>query len=316
MLLCLLLMLVAPALAATPVLLSTDVGNEIDDQWAIAYLLTNPAFDTLGIISAHAPSLPAPSAHTSYLVLKDEVENRLGLREHPPLFEGSSLPLANGKTPRPNPGVDFLLRESKRFNRDHRLNVLVIGAATDAASALLIDPTLADRIHIVAMAFKSAPPSEAREYNEENDPEAWRVLLRSGVPLTVGSGDICQKYLSLNYGQAQDLLRDHGPVAGWLWDDYQAWYYRNVKPLRVDDFSRSWVIWDIITLAYLQGMTTVDRIPRPALTPEMSLTPGDPKNTIEWIKTVDTGRLWPDFTTHLDEFERRHAIADFPARQP
>src|SRR5690349_1644127 len=48
--------------AKTPIFLSTDVGNEVDDQWAIVYLLTNPAFETLGISSAHAPTLPSPSA--------------------------------------------------------------------------------------------------------------------------------------------------------------------------------------------------------------------------------------------------------------
>ena len=42
--------------AKIPVLLCTDVGNEIDDQWAITYLLTQPDFDVLGIASAHAPT--------------------------------------------------------------------------------------------------------------------------------------------------------------------------------------------------------------------------------------------------------------------
>jgi hypothetical protein len=41
---------------STPVILSTDIGNEIDDQWAVAYMLTNADFDVLGIVSAHAPS--------------------------------------------------------------------------------------------------------------------------------------------------------------------------------------------------------------------------------------------------------------------
>ena len=34
--------------ARIPVVLSTDVGNEIDDQWAIVYLLLQPRFDVLG----------------------------------------------------------------------------------------------------------------------------------------------------------------------------------------------------------------------------------------------------------------------------
>src|SRR5690349_3461196 len=63
--------------AKTAVILSTDVGNEVDDQWAVVYMLTNPDFNVLGIVSAHAPTLTPPSAHSTYLVLRDEVENRL-----------------------------------------------------------------------------------------------------------------------------------------------------------------------------------------------------------------------------------------------
>ena len=44
-----------------PVVLSTDVGNEIDDQWAIVYLLLTPRFDVKGIMSAHAPSISPPA---------------------------------------------------------------------------------------------------------------------------------------------------------------------------------------------------------------------------------------------------------------
>ena len=46
-----------PAIAKIPVILSTDVGNEIDDQWAIVYLLTSPEFEVLGIVSAHSPTV-------------------------------------------------------------------------------------------------------------------------------------------------------------------------------------------------------------------------------------------------------------------
>jgi purine nucleosidase len=296
------------ALASTPVVLSTDVGNEIDDQWAIAYMLTDPAFDVRAILSAHAPSLPAPSAHATYLVLRDEVENHLGLRVHPPLFEGSSLPLVDIKTPRPNPGVDFLIRESRSFTPENRLTVLTIGAATDVASALLVDPTLADRIHIVAMGFKDSGPTGGQEYNVQNDPHAWQVLLRSNAPITIGAGDVCQKYLALQFDEARDLIASHGPVGHWLWDEYQDWYYRQVKPLRVDDFSRPWVIWDIITLAYLRGLTTQQNAPRPELRDDLTLAPGPPGKSIEWITSVNADQLWTRFTRQLDAFERTHDV--------
>lgn len=292
--------------AATPVVLSTDVGNEIDDQWAIAYLLTNPDFDVQGIISAHAPSLPDPSAHATYEVLVDEVENRLGMTVHPPLLEGSSLPLADKKTPRPNRGTDFLISASKPFSKTHRLVVLTIGAATDVASAILIDPTIVDRIDIVAMGFRNLTEA-GKEYNVENDVAAWQAILDSDVPVTIGAGDVCQKYLALGFEQARNLIASHGTVGAWLWDEYQAWYFRNVKPLRKPDFSKPWVIWDIITLAYEEGMTTQKTIPRPTLNDDKSFGPAHSGKTITWIESVDSARLWPDFLVRLDAFENTHA---------
>src|SRR5450432_2856473 len=95
--------------ARIPVVLSTDVGNEIDDQWAITYLLLQPRFDVLGIMSAQAPTITAPAGHTSYRILVDVVENRLGMRTHPPLIEGGNQPLENAKTPRSSPAVNFLI---------------------------------------------------------------------------------------------------------------------------------------------------------------------------------------------------------------
>lgn len=290
----------------TPVILSTDIGNEIDDQWAIAYLLTNPDFNVLGILSAHAPSLPDPSAHISYLLLKDEVEDHLGMTVHPPLFEGASLALENVSTPRRNAAVQFLIDASRNFSSTNRLTIVTIGAATDVASAILIDPTIVDRLRIVAMAFTDAKSGD--EYNVANDVAAWQVLLRAHVPVVIGSGDVCRADLALNFDEAQKLLAGHGPIAAWLWDEYRFWYFRQVKPLRRQDFSKPWMIWDIITLAYLEGMTTEEVIPRPQLNSNMSLGQPDTQQTVTWITHVDSQRLWPDFQKKLDAWDRTYAL--------
>lgn len=290
-----------------PVILSTDIGNEIDDQWAVVYMLVNPAFDVQGIISAHAPSLPDPSAHATYLVLEDVVERRLGMVTHPPLFEGSSLPLADERTPRGNSGVDFILEASKRYSKENRLVVLTIGAATDVASAILKDPSVTDRIKVVAMGFRNLQEG-GKEYNIENDPRAWRVILDSNVPVTVGSGDVCQGFLSLGFDEARTMVGGHGPVGAWLWQEYQDWYFRNVKPLRKNDFSKAWVIWDIITLAHEHGMTQEKQIARPQLKDDLSFGPGKAGATMAWITSVDSKALWADFLKRLDEYQRTHAV--------
>jgi inosine-uridine nucleoside N-ribohydrolase len=302
-----------PAAAKTPVILSTDVGNEIDDQWAIVYMMTNPDLDVLGIVSAHSPTVPEPSAHYSYRVLVDVVENHLRLAVHPPLFEGSNLPLENAATPRANAGVDFIVESSKAFSKENRLAVLTIGAATDAASAILQDPTLVDRIRIVAMGFNNWPEG-GNEYNVANDVKAWQVILRSRVPVAIGSGEVCKATLALTPAQAKDLIAEHGPIGAWLWDEYQDWYYRQVKPFRKHDFSKPWIIWDTITLAYLEGMTEQKQMPRPVLKDNMVFDHPATGNTITWITGLDSKRMWADFTRKLDFYQRTHAVG--PASVP
>src|SRR5229473_1401414 len=268
-----------------PVVLSTDVGNEIDDQWAITYLLLQPRFDVLGVMSAHAPTITAPAGHTSYRILVDIVENRLGMSAHPPLVEGGSLPLENAKMPRPSPAVTFLIETSRRFSKNNRLTVLMIGAGTDVASAILTDPTIVDRVRTVQMGF--ADEQDGNEFNIANDVHAVQAILDSNVPLVVGPGKVCRASLSLTFDRAREMLAKRGTIGAWLWEEYQAWYFRVVKPLRVNDFSKPWVIWDDITLAYVLGMTTQHTLPRPRLRDDMTFEQVKTDRTVTWITDVD-----------------------------
>jgi purine nucleosidase len=292
--------------ARIPVVLSTDVGNEIDDQWAITYLLLQPRLEVLGVMSAHAPSIAAPAGQTSYRILVDVVENRLGMSTHPPLIEGGSLPMQDAKTPRMSPAVHFLVETSRRFTRDNRLTVLMIGAATDVASAILTDPTIVDRVRVIQMGFPDEKGGD--EFNIANDVHAAQAILDSKVPLVVGPGNVCRANLSLSLDQARAMLANRGAIGDWLWEEYQAWYYRAVKPLRVDDFSKPWVIWDDITLAYVLGMTKQHALPRPSMRDDMTFDPVSTDRTVTWITDVDEERMWADFLSLVDAYQRTHAV--------
>src|SRR6185436_12331297 len=159
---------------------------EIDDQWTITYLLLQPRLDVLGVMSAHAPSITAPAGQTSHRILVDVVENRLGMRVHPPLIEGGSLPMENSKTAQPSPAVNFLIETSKRFSKDNRLTVLMIGAGTDVASAILTDPKIVERVRVIQMGFNDEQGGS--EFNVANDVHAVQAILDSNVPLVVGPG--------------------------------------------------------------------------------------------------------------------------------
>jgi Inosine-uridine preferring nucleoside hydrolase len=139
--------------ARRPALLSTDCGCEMDDQWALALLALSPALDLRAVVGAHGPTLPAPAAAD----FAREVLRRMNRAEPPPVVAGAGGPLADAATPVESEGTTLLLREARDFSPPRRLAVLAIGPATDVASALLLDPGLADRIEVVAVGFDRWP---------------------------------------------------------------------------------------------------------------------------------------------------------------
>jgi inosine-uridine nucleoside N-ribohydrolase len=214
--------------------------------------------------------------------------------------------MENAKTARSSPAVNFLIETSRRFSKDNRLTVLMIGAGTDVASAILTDPTIVERVRVIQMGFSDE--QGGNEFNIANDVHAVQAILDSNVPLVVGPGKVCRASLSLTFDQAGEMLAKRGAIGAWLWEEYQAWYFRYVKPLRVNDFSKPWVIWDDITLAYVLGMTTQHTLPRPRLRDDMTFEQVETDQIVTWITDVDEQRMWADFLSLVDKYQRTHSM--------
>src|SRR5687767_1271408 len=94
------------------VVLTTDCGTEMDDQWAIAHLVLCPELDVRGIVTNHAPNIAAPASETAAGFVR-EVLDQVAPPMRPPVIAGASGPLADGKTPSPNAGVEFILEQAR-----------------------------------------------------------------------------------------------------------------------------------------------------------------------------------------------------------
>jgi inosine-uridine nucleoside N-ribohydrolase len=299
----------ARAEARIPVFLSADVGNEIDDQWPLLHLLLSDRFDVRGIGSAHAPpeNIPAPAAENSRKLIRHILDHRLKLRSPPPLLTGSNHPLRDARSPVRSEAVKFLLKESRRYSAKRRLQVLVIGAATDVASSLLIDPSLADRIRIVAMGFRGASIGGA-EFNVQNDPDAWRVILASRVPLVIGAGDVTSRDLGLTKVEAAQILAANGPLERWLLRDFSEWFddvAANAN-IRRPNGPIIWPIWDHVVVAHLLGWTKSEVQPRPGLGKNLKFIPGN-GGSLTWVTSIDRERLFADFRRLLRHRSNRFA---------
>lgn len=283
------------------VVLSTDCGADCDDQWAVAHLALIPAIDLKVIVTSHAPGLtPAAAAVKTRSVLAT-----LALKEPPRVIEGASTPLSRDDTPRDTPGARSLIDEAHGRTSHDRLTVVMIGAATDVASALLIDPTLAERIEVVAMGFESYPKG-TDPWNVKNDVKAWRVVLESNVRLVVGDSEVTRRRLKMNPTEAFRLLPKNDPVSLMLigelvrrLDEHPAFAEKETGE------KRTWPIWDEVTVAYLLGLTKTKTVPRLRLLDDLTFDQERSAGTIEWVTEIDRDALFADLADRIKTYAAR-----------
>lgn len=175
------LTLLLPAvLTAAPVrvIIDTDAAFERDDQYAIAYALLSPEHFTVeAFTSVHNG---AGTSESNFL----EIHHMMGMAgvRDIPVFMGADKPMTDSRTPVNSDAVRYIIERSKAAG-ESELVVLGIGAATNLASAVLLDPGIRDRVTFAWLGGVDWPGGLGGERNMIHDLAAARVLFSAGVKL-------------------------------------------------------------------------------------------------------------------------------------
>lgn len=170
------------------VVLDTDTFNEIDDQFAIAYMLASKEKLNVAAITA-APFFNENSASPSDGMEKSykEILKILELADRTDLniktFKGSNCYLNNEKEAVISDAANEIVRLALEHTSDYPLYIVAIGAITNVASAILINPLICERIVIVWLGGNAVHWDHTQEFNMQQDIAAARVVFGSGAPL-------------------------------------------------------------------------------------------------------------------------------------
>jgi purine nucleosidase len=190
----LLLTAISAACQRQKVIVDTDIGDDIDDAYALTLALHSPEFEILGITTAWGDTtLRARLA--ARLLATDGAKNipvDAGVPAHSKTNFSQRAWAAAGPTPSHGNAVDFLLAQTKRY--PHQITLIAIGPLTNIGAAIDRDPAafrLLDRIVLMGGSIYCGygnpravpPPPPQPEYNIAMDPAAARKLLASGVPI-------------------------------------------------------------------------------------------------------------------------------------
>lgn len=171
------------------VLIDTDIGDDIDDALALALALRSPEIELLGVSTVFGD-----------VALRARLARKLLAtfgRPDIPVAEGIGIPLAQRNRPSgcvqgaavapgeplppPYPGNAAQLMAEIALARPGAVTLICLGPLTNAATALEREPRLAAALAGIVMMGSGTFPWA--EWNTRNDPEAARIVLRSGVPV-------------------------------------------------------------------------------------------------------------------------------------
>ena len=166
------------------VVLDTDTYNEIDDQYALAYLLrSKDKLNTQAIYAAPFKNEKAATASEGMEKSYEEILKILDLiGETKTVLKGSNAFLRDEDTPVVSPAALDLVSRAKQYSPENPLYVVAIGAITNVASALLLDPDTADNIVVVWLGGNARHFDHTKEFNMIQDIAAARVVMNSGTP--------------------------------------------------------------------------------------------------------------------------------------
>ncbi|MDH6365785.1 inosine-uridine nucleoside N-ribohydrolase [Enterococcus sp. PF1-24] len=169
------------------VVLDTDTFNEIDDQYALAYMIqSEEKFNILGVYAApflnHHSVSPKEGMEKSY----DEILNVYKLLNRPEFkeitFKGSTEFLVNAE-PKLSDAVAHLIQTALAHSSENPLYVIGIAAATNIATAILLEPKIVDHIVVLWLGGLGYEWHNNLSFNCRQDLVAARVLLDTPLPL-------------------------------------------------------------------------------------------------------------------------------------
>jgi len=276
--------------------LDTDTFNEVDDQFALAYALRSPESMTVEAVYA-APFMneraesPEVGMEKSY----DEIMRIMKILKVPQngcVYKGSKNYLIDGETPQESEAARDLVKRALACE-DGPLYVVSIGAITNVASAILMDPSIIEKIVVVWLGGNELDYPHTKEFNLMQDIHASRLIFDCGVPLIHIPCNSVTTHLLTTIPELEYYLKCKSEIGTYLTEI--------VSNYKDATFAWSKAIWDIVTIAWLINPEWVSTsiVHSPILTDQMTWSFDLQRHFISTATAVDRDKIFGDLFKKL-----------------
>lgn len=184
-------------------ILDADTGNEMDDLYAIAYMLGMVKSELVALTAAHFNNVDLltdsiwnsyPTKNINTLEISYDLNKKIleyTRRTDVKCIKGAHKIIGRawgGNEPRPSEASRLIIEEALKMKGNEKLVVFTLGPVTNVASAIIENPAIEDKIVLYMMGANYNPETGAwnkSEFNIRNDLNAFDYLLNSSVEMHI-----------------------------------------------------------------------------------------------------------------------------------
>ncbi len=221
-----------------PVVLDTDLCDDIDDTWAISLLLQSPELDCKLITTAVGNTEAKAKVVAKLLdrVGRTNIPVGIGIKQrdgsHQQTGWAEDYDLASYPGKIHKDGVQALI--DTIMNSPTRITLIAIGPLPNVAEALRREPRIAEKADFVGMHGSVYVGYDGRgkpdaEYNIKQDVEAAKRVFTAPWPMTITPLDTCGLVV-LDGENYQKVLKRNSAITSNLLQNYRTWYKEGLRP--------------------------------------------------------------------------------------
>ena len=290
-----------PPAGKVRIVLDTDTYNEIDDQFAVVYALLSP--ERMEVEALHAApfhnsrsSGPGDGMEKSYEEIHRLLARLPAVDRSREEFvrRGSTDWLPIDGTPLESEATADLIERALASPLEDPLYVVAIGAITNVASALLLEPEIRRRIVLLWLGGHARHWPDTREFNLRQDPAASRVVLDCGVPLVRFPCMGVVSHLHTTQPEMAVHVKGKGAIGDYLFQIYNEYH--------ADQFAYSKQIWDLAPLGWLVDpkWAQMELVSSPRLTESITWEFDEGRHTVSCARHIDRDGIFRDLFSKLD----------------
>jgi inosine-uridine nucleoside N-ribohydrolase len=258
-----------PSHKGMPVILTTDIGDDIDDTWALGFLLKCPELDLKLAVTDYGKAEYRAKLLAKFLQTcgRSDVAIGKGADLEPrgsglqsPWIEKYDLAFYPGKVH--EDGVQAII--DTIMTSPTPVTLICIGPMPTVAAALSREPRIASRARFVGMDGSirvgyGSSKEVCAEWNVKAAPAAARQALSAPWDITITPLDTCG-LVSIDGARYQRLLDSNDPVVRTIIENYRIWSRGNKSAAEAEH--RSSTLFDTVAvyLAFAHSLCKMERL--------------------------------------------------------